>query len=49
MPGADERILLAEPFLDDDHVADHHPDACRIDRIPVSDVVAAIVEELESE
>lgn len=49
VPGADERILLAEPFLDDDHVADHHPDACRIDRIPVSDVVAAIVEELESE
>ena len=42
LPGARERILLAEPFLDDLHVADRHPEACRIDRIAVGDVVQAI-------
>ena len=41
IPGADERLLLAEPFLDEAHVADRHPDACRIDRIAVGDVVHA--------
>ena len=46
VPGASERLLLAEPFLDDSHVADRHPDACRIDRIPASDVVHAIVGQL---
>jgi len=42
IPRARERILLAEPFLDDDHVADRHPQACRIERIPVGDVAAAL-------
>ena len=48
IPGAAERLLLAEPFLDGDHVADRHPDACRIDRIAVGDVVHAIVTTIES-
>ena len=42
LPGAEERLLLAEPFLDDRHIADRHPEACRIDRIPVDDVVDAV-------
>ena len=42
LPGARERILLAEPFLDHLHVADQHPAACRIDRIAVGDVVHAV-------
>ncbi|MAD78510.1 MAG: hypothetical protein CMJ51_03965 [Planctomycetaceae bacterium] len=42
LPGARERILLAEPFLDQAHVADRHPEACRIDRIAVGDVVHAV-------
>ncbi len=42
VPGARERMLIAEPFLDDDHIADRHPKACRIDRIPVDDVVHAV-------
>ena len=48
IPGAKERLLLAEPFLDADHVADRHPDACRIDRIAVGDVVHATTTTLES-
>lgn len=48
IPGANERLLLAEPFLDADHVADRHPDACRIDRIAVGDVVHATTAALES-
>ncbi|MBC04561.1 MAG: hypothetical protein CMJ34_14850 [Phycisphaerae bacterium] len=48
IPGAKERLLLAEPFLDDDHVADRHPDACRIDRIAVGDVVHATVATIDS-
>lgn len=44
LPGADERLLLAEPFLDDRHIADRHPEACRIDRIPVDDVVHAVAD-----
>ncbi len=47
VPGARERILLAEPFLDEAHVADRHPQACRIDRIPVSDVAAALRQVLD--
>ena len=38
VPGIDEAMVIAEPFLDDDHIADRHPDTCRIDRIPVGDV-----------
>lgn len=39
LPGVEESILLAEPFLDESHFADQHPEACRIDRISVGDVV----------
>jgi hypothetical protein len=42
LPGARERILLAEPFLDQAHVADRHPEACRIDRIAVGDVIQTV-------
>ncbi|MCH2161529.1 MAG: glycosyltransferase family 9 protein [Phycisphaerales bacterium] len=38
VPGVGESMVLAEPFLDDEHIADHHPGMCRIDRIPVGDV-----------
>lgn len=48
IPGAHEKLLLAEPFLDADHVADRHPEACRIDRIAVGDVVHAATTTLES-
>ncbi len=47
VPGARERILLSEPFLDDAHIADRHPQACRIERIPVGDVVRALLEALD--
>lgn len=36
-----ERILLAEPFLPDELVADRHANACAIDKISVGDVAAA--------
>jgi heptosyltransferase-2 len=36
-----ERLLLAEPFLPGERVADAHADLCRIERIAVGDVVAA--------
>lgn len=48
IPGANERIVLAEPFIDDTHVADRHPAMCRIDRIPVGDVVHATASALQS-
>ena len=48
IPGAEERLLLAEPFLDAEHVADRHPNACRIDRISVGDVVHATATTIES-
>jgi len=41
LPGVAETILLAEPFLPESLVADRHADLCRIERIPVSDVVHA--------
>ncbi|MFO0875558.1 MAG: glycosyltransferase family 9 protein [Phycisphaerales bacterium] len=41
IPGARERRLLAEPFLPEEAVADRRPEACRIDRIEVGDVVHA--------
>ena len=41
LPGARERLLLAEPFLDDAHLADAHAEACAIERIGVGDVVSA--------
>lgn len=36
-----ERILVAEPFLPEELVADDHPRLCNIERISVSDVVHA--------
>ena len=41
LPGARERLLLSEPFLDDAHLADAHAAACAIDRIAVGDVASA--------
>jgi heptosyltransferase-2 len=40
--GVRERILLAEPFLPEELVADHHPKACAIEKISVQDVIAAV-------
>jgi len=41
VPGANERVLLAEPFLPEELVADDYEKACTIDRISVGDVRAA--------
>lgn len=41
LPGARERLLVAEPFLPEELVADDRPAFCRIDRIAVEDVLAA--------
>lgn len=41
-----EAILLAEPFLTDRDVADRHPERCRINRIAVGDVLAAVAQVL---
>ncbi len=41
LTGAREQLLLAEPFLPGEMIADQHADLCAIDRIRVSDVVAA--------
>lgn len=41
LPGVCERMLLAEPFLPEQMVADQYPQACEITRIAVGDVVAA--------
>jgi heptosyltransferase II len=38
---AKERIVLAEPFLPEELMADRHERVCRIDRIAASDVLAA--------
>ena len=40
--GVRERILLAEPFLPEELVADRHPKSCAIEKISVQDVVAAV-------
>lgn len=40
--GARERILLGEPFLPEEQIADRHPKMCRVDRIPVGDVLRAV-------
>ncbi|MDX2016464.1 MAG: glycosyltransferase family 9 protein [Planctomycetota bacterium] len=39
---APERILLADPTLPEDLVADEHPERCRVDRIQEEDVRAAV-------
>ena len=41
LPAARERILLAEPFLPEELVADRMPKICSIDRIRVGDVISA--------
>jgi len=41
LPDAAEHVLTAEPFLPGEMVADRHVELCAIDRIRVSDVVAA--------
>jgi heptosyltransferase-2 len=41
LPGVREHTLLADPFLPEDVVADHHPERCAIDHIEVTDVIAA--------
>ena len=39
LPGVEESLLLAEPFIDEAHMADSHPQSCRIERICVGDVL----------
>ncbi|MCH7572972.1 MAG: glycosyltransferase family 9 protein [Planctomycetes bacterium] len=39
-----ERIILAQPFLPEEQIADQHAATCRIDRISVSDVAARVKE-----
>jgi len=41
LTGVREWPLLAEPFLPEELIADRHPRMCVIDRIPVSDAIAA--------
>lgn len=41
LEGVRERILLAEPFLPEELMADRFPKACSIDRISVADVLSA--------
>ena len=41
LPGIVERRILSEPFLPEEHLADRHPQRCRIDRITPDDVFAA--------
>jgi heptosyltransferase-2 len=37
-----ERVLVADPTLPEDEVADDHPQRCRIDRIATGEVMAAV-------
>jgi heptosyltransferase-2 len=41
LPGVPERVLIAEPFLPDELIADDRAAFCSIDRIAVGDVIAA--------
>jgi heptosyltransferase II len=45
---ARERMLLAEPFLPEELIADQHPKACAIDKIAVEDVVHATISFLQA-
>ncbi len=40
--GPRERVIVADPTLPEDEVADDHPQRCRIDRIATSEVLAAV-------
>ena len=42
LSGVPERLLVAEPFLPEELVADDRPEFCRMERISVGDVEAAI-------
>ena len=42
IPFARERVIVADPTLPPEEVADDHPERCRIDRISVDQVVSAI-------
>ncbi|MDZ4829309.1 MAG: lipopolysaccharide heptosyltransferase II [Phycisphaerae bacterium] len=42
LAGVPERLIVAEPFLPEELVADDRPEFCAIDRISVGDVVAAV-------
>lgn len=41
VPGSCERLLVAEPFLPEELVADDRSRACAVDRIAIADVLAA--------
>ncbi|MCG3123559.1 MAG: hypothetical protein GIKADHBN_01980 [Phycisphaerales bacterium] len=45
-PGSPEMILLADPELPENQLANDHPDRCRVDRIPTSDVIRAVDRQL---
>ena len=47
LPGARERVIVAQPFLPEALVADDHPNACAVDRIPVADVLHAVQEAID--
>ncbi len=40
-PAGPEALLLADPTLPDSELANDHPQRCRVDRIPLSDVISA--------
>ncbi len=42
IPAQRETILVADPTLPADEVADDHPDRCRVDRITLESVLAAV-------
>jgi heptosyltransferase-2 len=42
IPAGIETILLADPTLPADQVADDHPERCRVDRITLESVLAAV-------
>lgn len=41
-PNAPEAVLLADPTLRPDEIANDHPDRCRIDRVSFEEVAAAV-------
>lgn len=41
LDGAREHLLLANPFLPEEMIADQHPEECSIDRIPLSNTLHA--------
>jgi len=47
-PGAADHVVLGNPFLPEELVADAHPARCDIDRIPVADVLAVASAALEN-